>query len=216
MIGYASNTGTIRNLAALKLKGWRILVTPAKPKPPEGFKYALDNGAWNAHQKLQPFNERAFSSLVEHHAAAADFVIIPDIVAGGMDSLALSRLWIPRLKHLKNILLPVQDGMDVPSVSRLLHAYGNLGIFLGGSTEWKLKTMPQWGALAASMNRHYHIGRVNTKRRIRLAAEAGADSFDGTSASMFSCTLPLLEAARIQPSLLAPPKGALLQARGTA
>jgi hypothetical protein len=58
--------------------------------------------------------------------------------------------------------------------------------------------------VAAAWRRHYHVGRVNTARRIRLCAEAGADSFDGTSVTMFSCTLPLLESARRQPSLLAP------------
>ena len=34
-----------------------------------------------------------------------------------------------------------------------------------------------------------HVGRVNTARRIRLCAEAGVNSFDGTSATMYACTL---------------------------
>ena len=161
-------------------------------------------GAWKAFQQQRPFDEIAFSFLVERHGPSADFVVIPDIVAGGMASLEFSRSWIPRLKHLKKLLLPVQDGMDLFSVTAILHEHKNVGIFLGGSTEWKLKTMFQWGVMAATVNRHHHVGRVNTMRRIRLAAEAGADSFDGTSATMFSCTLPLLESARQQPSLLAP------------
>ena len=86
----------------------------------------------------------------------------------------------------------------------MLRAYPNLGIFLVGSTEWKLKTMYAWGMMACGARRYYHVGRVNSARRIRLAAEAGADSFDGTSATMFSCTVPLLDAARSQPSLLVP------------
>ena len=126
------------------------------------------------------------------------------MVAGGMASLEFSLGWIPKLKHLKKLLLPVQDGMDVFSVAAVLHEHRNVGIFLGGSTEWKLKTMYTWGVVAATVNRHYHVGRVNSMRRIRMAAEAGADSFDGTSATMYACTLPMLEAARQQPSLLAP------------
>lgn len=204
MKGYASNTGTKRNLAALREHGWGILLTPDNPTPREGLKHGMDNGAWKAFKQQQPFDEYAFSSLVERHGASSDFVVIPDIVAGGMASLDFSTGWIPKLKHLKKLLLPVQDGMDVSSVAAVLHQHKNVGIFLGGSTEWKLKTMFQWGCVAATINRHYHIGRVNTMRRIRLAAEAGADSFDGTSATMFSCTLPMLEAARQQPSLLAP------------
>jgi len=58
--------------------------------------------------------------------------------------------------------------------------------------------------VAAERRRYFHVGRVNTARRIRLCAEAGADSFDGTSVSRYAQTLPLLESARQQPSLLAP------------
>ena len=204
MIGYASNTGTKRNLQALRDHGWRILLTPDNPTPRTGLKHGVDNGAWKAFQQHQPFDETAFASLVERHGSSADFVVIPDVVAGGMASLEFSLRWIPKLKHLKKLLLPVQDGMDVFSVAAVLHEYRNVGIFLGGSTEWKLKTMYTWGVVAATVNRHYHVGRVNSMRRIRMAAEAGADSFDGTSATMYACTLPMLEAARQQPSLLAP------------
>ena len=207
MIGYASNTGTKRNLQSLRDHGWRVLLTPDNPTPRVGLKYGVDNGAWKAFQQQQPFDESAFVSLVERHGSSADFVVIPDVVAGGMASLKFSVSWIPKLRHLKKLLLPVQDGMDVFSVAAVLHQHKNLGLFLGGSTEWKLKTMYTWGVVAATIGRHYHVGRVNSARRIRLAAEAGADSFDGTSATMYACTLPLLEAARQQPSLLAPKRG---------
>jgi hypothetical protein len=204
MLGYASNTGTRRNLAALRAAGWHILLTPDNPTPREGLKHGVDNGAWGDFQKNQPFDERRFLALVDQSGEDADFVIVPDIVAGGMRSLDFSLSWLPRLAGGPLLLLAVQDGMDVFTVAGVLHEWPNLGIFLGGSTEWKLRTMYEWGVLAAVMHRHYHIGRVNTARRIRLAAEAGADSFDGTSATMFSCTLPLLESARQCRSLLTP------------
>jgi hypothetical protein len=204
MIGYASNTGTKRNLEALRAHGWRILLTPDNPTPREGLRHGVDNGAWKAFQKQQPFDEKAFAGLVERHGASADFVVVPDIVAGGMKSLDFSMGWLSRLCHLKLLLLPVQDGMDVTTVSKVLRDETNLGIFLGGSTEWKLKTMFQWGGVAAGLDRYYHVGRVNTRRRIRLCAEAGADSFDGTSATMYSQNLPMLDDARRQPSLLTP------------
>jgi hypothetical protein len=202
--GYASNTGTKRNLQALREHGWRILLTPDNPTPRQGLRYGLDNGAWGAFQKKQPFDEKAFWRVVEPHGAGADFVVVPDIVAGGMESFKFSLGWLSRLGGLKLLLFPVQDGMDVTEVCTMLRYETCLGIFLGGSTEWKLRTMPLWGAVAAALNRHYHVGRVNTRRRIRLCAEAGADSFDGTSATMFSCNLPMLDDARRQPSLFAP------------
>lgn len=204
MIGYASNTGTRRNLEALRLAGWRVLLTPDNPTPRPGLQHALDNGAWRAFQQNEPFNDVGFLRLVDRSAEDADFVVVPDIVAGGMRSLDFSLSWLPRLIHVKTPLLPVQDGMDVFTVSAVLHETPHLGIFLGGSTEWKLSTMYEWGVLADVMNRHYHVGRVNTARRIRLCEEAGVDSFDGTSATMFSCTLPLLESARQNRSLLTP------------
>lgn len=204
MIGYASNTGTRRNLAALRKAGWRILLTPANPTPREGLRFAIDNGAWTAYQSGEPFDDAAFSALVERHGTGADFVVVPDIVAGGMESLAFSCTWLPRLRGLKQLLLPVQDGMTPDVLARVLNLWPQCGIFLGGSTEWKLKTMYGWGMVAAALRRWYHVGRVNSRRRIRLCAEAGATSFDGTSATMYSVTLPRLEAGRIQPSLLIP------------
>jgi hypothetical protein len=204
MVGYASNTGTKRNLQALRDHGWSILLTPDNPIPREGLRHSADNGAWWAHKNNLPFRDKPFMDLVERHGASCDFVVIPDIVAGGMRSLDFSLSWLPRLKHLKKLLLPVQDGMDIFTVSQVLHDVTNIGIFLGGSTEWKLGTMRDWGIVAAVTRRHYHVGRVNTMRRIRLAHESGADSFDGTSATMYSCTLPKLESARRQPSLWAP------------
>lgn len=211
MIAYASNTGTLRNLQALRSNAWRVLLTPQNPKPRPGIRHGIDNGAWGAFKNQTEFDAKAFSDLVDRAGGSADFVIVPDIVAGGMESLKFSLSWLPKLRHIWKLLLPVQDGMDVQSVSRVLHAQPGLGIFLGGSTEWKLITMYSWGVLAAALGRHYHVGRVNTARRIRLAAEAGAASFDGTSATMFSCSLPLLEAARRQPSLFSPPtRGATL------
>jgi hypothetical protein len=204
VIGYASNTGTRRNLHALREAGWRILITPDKPRPPERMNFAIDNGAWKAFKQGTPFDSDAFGDLVDRFGCAADFVVLPDIVAGGMQSLELSRKWIPKLAFLKNILLPLQDGMDAESVGAVLRERRNVGLFLGGSTEFKLREMYAWGLVAHSWLRWYHVGRVNTARRIRLCAEAGVDSFDGTSATMYSDTLPLLESARQQPSLLTP------------
>jgi hypothetical protein len=204
LIAYASRTGTRRNLAALRAAGWRILVTPAKPLVPSGFHFALDNGAWTAFQTGRPFDEIAFADLVEKHGAGADFVVAPDIVAGGMRSLEFSLTWLPRLKNLRQVLLPLQDGMSPIAIGEVLRAWPAIGLFLGGSTEWKLATMYQWGAVAAAFRRPYHVGRVNTTRRIRLCAEAGATSFDGTSASMYCSNVPKLTAARNQSSLLTP------------
>lgn len=200
VIGYASNTGTRRNLQALRESGWRILLTPTNKRLAEGF----DNGAWGCHQQDAPFDGEAFKRLIDQHGAAADFVIVPDIVAGGLASFKFSASWMPYLRGLPRLLLPLQDGMTPDLIGPFLREFPAAGLFLGGSTEFKEREIYGWGMVARAFDRYYHIGRVNTARRIRLCAEAGAHSFDGTSATRYSCTLPLLESARQQPSLLTP------------
>jgi len=96
-------------------------------------------------------------------------------------------------------MLAVQDGMTVSSVADAL-APGD-GIFIGGSTEWKLATMREWAALARERGILCHVARVNSVRRINRCINAGATSFDGTSATRFAVTLPKLDAARRQITL---------------
>ena len=204
MIPYASVTRTRRNLRVLREHGWRMLISPANPKPPGDFRYAIDNGAWPAHKNGLPFDEPAFTSLVDSRGADADFIVVPDVVAGGMESLRLSVGWLPRLIRFPRLYIAVQDGMSEQAVCNVLSLRPGLGIFVGGSTEWKLRTLPRWGWIAHEMQKPLHVGRVNSARRIRLCAEAGADSFDGTSVTMYAETMPLLNAANAQPSLLTP------------
>lgn len=204
MIPYASNTGTRRNLQAMRDAGWRILLTPDNPRPPAHLRFAIDNGEWGMRDLPLPHDFQPFADLIERYGCAADFVILPDIVGGGMDSLDLSVSWIPRLRKLQQLLLPLQDGMQPEAVGNVLREHRNVGLFLGGTTEYKLREIYGWGMVANSWRRWYHVGRVNSARRIRLCAEAGATSFDGTSVTRYACTLPLLDNARKQPSLLAP------------
>ena len=76
-----------------------------------------------------------------------------------------------------------------------------VGIFLGGSTEWKLARMADWGRFCREHGCHYHVARVNTVKRYRMAHAAGAHSVDGSSATRYAVTLPLLDYASRQPDL---------------
>lgn len=195
-MAYASRTGTARNLAALREAGWGLMVSATGEHRTEGFeRYALDNGAYTAYQQGKPWSAAAFVALVEKLGAGADFVAVPDIVAGGLGSLRLSEAWLPRLKGVGvPLLIPVQDGMVPADVRPLLGP--RVGIFVGGSVPWKLATVRAWGALARELGVYLHVGKVNTARRIALCASAGADSFDGTSATKYAVTLPGLDKAR--------------------
>lgn len=193
MIAYASRTGTKRNLDALRAHGWRLLVSAAGVWRTEGFSYALDNGAWSSFQQGIPFDEGRFAGLLTKLGSAADWCVVPDIVAGGLASLELSMCWLPRVLDACPVaLVAVQDGMGASDVAPLLGP--RVGIFVGGSTEWKLATMRDWGALGRKAGCWTHVGRVNSRRRIALCAEAGAQSFDGTSVTRFGDTIYRLDA----------------------
>lgn len=209
MISYASNTGTRRNLQQFRDFGWRVLLTPDNPTPREGLRCAIDNGAWGAFKKKLPFDGDAFRSLVEAYGSMADFVVVPDKVAEGLASLEFSLSWMERLRGMRLLLLPLQDGMKAADIGPVLREYPDLGLFLGGSTDWKLATMGEWGAVAHAFGRHYHVGRVNSRKRIRMCQHAGADSIDGTSGTLFSITVPRLDGEIRQGSLISPK--ALLQ-----
>lgn len=197
---YASQTRTRRNLAALEGTGFRLLLTPDTYGAELGWEheFAVDNGAWGAHQRGEAWDAGRFMHLVARVGmdVCCEWVALPDIVAGGMESLRLSRAWLGFVGQLtRRCLIPVQDGMRPEDVAE---AFGDwigprLGIFVGGTTDWKLATMREWAAFARERNAWCHVARVNTRARIRQCADAGVDSFDGTSATRFADTAPLIE-----------------------
>jgi hypothetical protein len=196
-MAYASRTGTRRNLEALRAAGWGLMLSATGVHRTEGFeRYALDNGACTAHQAGEAWDAGRFVALVDAFGLGADFVVVPDIVAGGLESLRRTEDWLPRLSGLR--LVAVQDGMQPGDVRGLIGP--SVGLFLGGSTDWKLETMRSCGEVAREAGCYFHVGRVNSIRRIRLCASVGADSFDGTSASKYAVTLPKLDKARRQSS----------------
>lgn len=206
MICYASRTGTRRNLAALRGAGWRLMVSREGVWRTEGFPYALDNGAWSDFRAGRNFDDEKFKTLVDRLGGAADWVVAPDIVAGGVRSLRLSMVWLaPLLVRTRMVLIAVQDGMGPQDLVNVVLPK-RIGIFLGGSTEWKLANMRLWGEFCAARGVHYHVGRVNTLKRFRLAHIAGADSVDGSSASRYAITLPKLDFASRQWDMWAPPR----------
>ncbi len=201
MIAYASRTGTRRNLDALRGAGWRLMVSARGVLRTEGFRYALDNGAWTSFQRREPFHEAAFERALAQLGPGADWIVVPDIVMGGLASLKFSRMWLDRLRQRQRLadatfLIAVQNGMRSIDVSGLLGP--RVGIFVGGDTRWKLATMAQWARLAHARGAICHVGRVNSARRIRLCAAAGVDSFDGSGVSRFASALPPLDMARRQ------------------
>lgn len=170
----------------------------------EGFEdYVLDNGAWSDFQQQREFDGDAFEGLIDKLGSRAGWIVLPDIVAGGMASLEFSLRWSNRcLSACPMVLIAVQDGMIADDISPFVGP--SVGVFLGGSTEWKISTMAQWGAFCRRRGIYYHVARVNTEKRMAMAVAAGADSVDGSSASRFSVTTTRLTWASKQADLWTP------------
>lgn len=204
-MAYASRSTA--SLDVMRAHGWRQLIEPShlgkmalRTRKPE-LRYMLDNGAWGCHLRAVPWNPALFIELLDLHGRGSDMTVLPDIVGGGEESLELSLSWVKRVRaYGAPLLLAVQDGMPLSSVEVALRRY-RLGIFVGGSTEWKLETLPDWGRMARKVGCWLHVARVNSMKRIRLCHLAGAHSFDGTSVTKFPSTIARLDAARRQPTL---------------
>lgn len=135
---------------------------------------------------------RAMLELPEEHRP--DFAVLPDQVAAGSVSLAMSLAWLARLGRLPiRWALAVQDGMtpDVVPWGAPFEV-----IFVGGSTRWKLETAGAWVEAAHAHAHRVHVGRVGSARRVRWARSIGADSFDSALPLWGERNLRPFEAAR--------------------
>lgn len=150
--------------------------------PPRRFPWFMDNGAFGDWLKQRPFQvakyERDLAKL-RTSSLRPDFMVVPDEVAKGAESLAFSLSWVERLREFNTPLyLVLQDGMTEADVHGVALKFD--GLFVGGSLPWKLKTSPDWVRFAHSLHMPCHIGRVGTELRVRWAKRIQADSIDSS------------------------------------
>ena len=142
----------------------------------------LDNGAFTYWKKKQPFNEKAFYRLLEKaENKRPDFVILPDLVAQGLQSLKFSEYWLNRLENegFKHTwALALQDGMKTEDIKSFIEGAPISVLFVGGTVKWKIRTGHEWVELAHSYGLICHIGRVGSMKRVIWARRIGADSID--------------------------------------
>ena len=164
---------------------WNWLVSPYHKHAVKDLKlrpYAIDNGAYTCFNQKKPFDSKIYLRYLDLWGSECLWTVIPDKVGNREETLIQADLWIPRIEG-HNLLICLQDGMIyddiIPFLGRIY------GVFLGGSTEYKLSKACYWGHFAQKHDLYYHIGRVNTVKRIRLCIQSGADSFDGTGMIRF-------------------------------
>ncbi|NER37730.1 MAG: hypothetical protein F6J93_27845 [Oscillatoria sp. SIO1A7] len=166
----------VRALAEKFPEAISLMISPEgwdwKGQPP--LPYALDNGAWPAFKNERPWSESQFLELVDRAARCPlppKFLIVPDAVADCGRTLEGWHRWYPELKSLGwPLAFAVQDGIKTEQVPEEADL-----IFVGGTTEWKLRTLRHW------CDRYpCHIGQINTGKRLWQCHEACAQSVDGT------------------------------------
>jgi len=193
-----------RNFQEAAATGWRFLITPSdmtRQRPTVAHvvrhhHYALDNGAWAAQGNLEAWDEAGFLRLLQTYGHGADFCVCPDVVGNADETFALSRRCVDSVKRkCGHVLFAVQDGMNAPDVEAFIAVHQVHGIFVGGTTEFKITTLPMWSRLAVERNLHLHVGRVNTVKRLQYIHQHCADSFDGSGVIKWSQHLALINAA---------------------
>jgi hypothetical protein len=171
--------------------------------PRRSFSWFYDNGAFSDFKAGRPFAIAKFWRELAHLVDVVeleghtlpDFVVLPDVVAGGVASLAESASWLPIVRDYAargvRFYVAVQDGMTAADVEAFLDQAGALvaGLFVGGSLPWKLETGAAWVNLAHARGLLCHVGRVGPAARVRWAQAIGADSIDSS--------LPLWSAAKL-------------------
>lgn len=150
--------------------------------------WAADNDAFS------DWNEQRFLRMLDRITGRPGclFVSAPDVVGDAQATLERFREWLPRLKETGQPLAFVaQDGIDQIDVP-----WDDFDcLFVGGKNQPAGTVQFKLGPVAADYVRQakergkwVHMGRVNTRKRIRYAKSIGCDSIDGTNFSMFRRT----------------------------
>jgi hypothetical protein len=154
------------------------LLTPLTRYSNAGMVYAIDNGAYSG------FRKKEFATLLkreEQDKKSCLFVTVPDIVGSARRTL---EIWKYRHRIIKAwpLALVAQDGLEDLEIP-----WSDLSaIFIGGGDPWKdSKTAQDIVKTAKTLDKHVHIGRVNTIKRFKLFAEIGADTCDGSGIAMY-------------------------------
>lgn len=159
--------------------------------------YAIDNGAYGYHTRGQDFNGGAFLSLCDKYAENADWIVIPDKVGNWTETQKMAMRWINiLLSYKKPLMMVAQDGAEENDYQALRSWTSNNiisgGIFVGGTTEWKLNHMSKLVEICQQSNKICHVGRVNSAQRLIQCHDTGVHSVDGSGASRFKPTTMIM------------------------
>ncbi len=156
------------------------MTTPAQGNViPEGALYACDNGKFG---KGWPGADRWYewlSATVDRYGPdRCLWAVAPDVPFDAAGTLAESLPWLARIRELGvPAAFAAQDGCDLLGLP-----WDQFDVlFIAGSTEWKTGPVAERLAREAkARGKGVHMGRVNSRARLRTAEWFGCDSADGT------------------------------------
>lgn len=154
---------------------------------PKRGRWAFDNGAWGDFLHGEHFDDDQFLHVLNRisklpDARIPDWCVVPDQIMSRR-SLDYSLTWKAWLKGVDRRLkwyLALQDDMASADVNHALCLEEFDGLFIGGSTPWKLETSAAWVQFGHDRGMPVHIARINGPRRLQWAIDIDADSVDGT------------------------------------
>lgn len=181
MVLYMSTPSGPEVRTAMSVGEFGCMTTPAQGNVlPEGCWWGADNGKFG---KGWPGPEAWFLWLkdtVERYGTERClFAVAPDRPFDAVGTLAESRPWLPEIRALGiPAAFAAQDGCE----RGLLPGWDEFDVlFLAGTTEWKVGQVAlalSWEAKARG--KRVHMGRVNSRKRLRIAESFGCDTADGT------------------------------------
>ncbi|MFD9791328.1 hypothetical protein ACFWXK_10285 [Streptomyces sp. NPDC059070] len=157
------------------------MTTPAQGNViPRGVRYACDNGkfgkGWPGADAWFAWLKSTLDRYGRHHCLWA---LAPDVPMDAPATLAESLPWLELVRSLDvQAAFAAQDGSEEDG---LVPWDMTDVLFLAGSTAWK--TSPSAHRLALEAHERglaVHMGRVNSRRRLRIAQAFGCTSADGT------------------------------------
>jgi hypothetical protein len=145
----------------------------------QGCLFGADNDCFKGFDKVK------YEKMIEMlpRVDKLKYVTIPDVVGNYEETIKLFDEWYPLLKN-ENLPLAfvLQDNTPINEIP--FDKFKSL--FIGGSTEYKLsKEVADIVRITKEKDKWVHMGRVNSKKRIKYAHAIGCDSVDGTGFSMF-------------------------------
>lgn len=184
---YAALATSERSRTELRRWRWKWLLSAAGPTCAfiwdSTDPVALDNGAYSYHLKGIPFDDEKFHRALERFGPRAEWIVVPDKVGDADASMEMAEKWMPKLEGLP-LLMCMQDGMELSDMEHWLPKID--GIFLGGSTAYKLRGIKEFTKPITDMGKRFHVGRVNTIKRIQLCQWHGVTSIDGSGVSRWT------------------------------